>query len=28
METPDLAALKVTAKDFKINKPKKDWEDD
>ena len=28
METPNLAALKVTAKDFKINRPKKDWEDD
>ena len=28
MPTPDLTALKVTAKDFKINRPKKDWEDD
>tara|TARA_R100001244_G_scaffold50571_1_gene44304 strand:- start:4850 stop:6451 length:1602 start_codon:yes stop_codon:yes gene_type:complete len=28
LETPETAALNVSAKDFKLNKPAKDWEDD
>jgi|TARA_R100000315_G_C5233620_1_gene144694 hypothetical protein len=28
LETPEQSALNVSAKDFKLNRPKKDWEDE
>ena len=28
LETPETAALNVSAKDFKLNTPAKDWEDE